>query len=260
MMCISGVLCQQADNAEEPVTSYYFFNRDVNFDTNATDSQPSGEEDENITQEVFGANARIWLGKIQDNDEYIASCGDMSTSAKTVWQNSDYPVKEKLPSLCILNLLPPAGTCVLRIHFDDLDLLAAEVDDNKHDCPPMKPFFKAFTPDDFTAVYCHKMDAYEGILAVSDTTESTSLLLQLDSSEQFKFKISVTAVNCNDINTYESPSDCGIKNQDLATLRAELFGDIASEQTQDPVVAEYGYHPPLAYRQKRRSISCCRSS
>jgi len=167
--------------------------------------------------------------------DFNAKCGDTSTMRRTIWKNPEYPETEQQPGLCSLYLTPPAGTCAYRILFDDLNLFSG--DENLwmylYECNPRDPYFKASTPDDNTAVYCQNMDGYEGILEVPDSTEPTVLLLQLDPEAKSKFRLNITAVSCDDIENFQSPEDCGIKNKNLSNLRKELLSDIDSEDSQE---------------------------
>jgi len=169
-------------------------------------------------------------------NDYNRKCGDTSTMRRTIWKNPEYPETEELPGLCTLYLTPPAGTCAYRILFDDMDLRTG--DDwywtELYECNPRDPYFKATTPDDLTAVYCQNMDGYEGILEVpEDSSEPTVLLLQLDPEAKSKFRLNITAVSCDDIETFQSPQTCGIKNKDFSKLQKGLLRDIDSEDSQE---------------------------
>merc|ERR1712198_753136 len=120
-------------------------------------------------------------------------------------------------------------------------------------CLSSQPFFKAIGPEGPTAVFCQKLDGYEAILDVSDTYEARTLLLQLDETKEFKFRVNITAVSCDDIKDYESPGNCGIKNQNLAALRSEPSEEKGSEQSKDQVDAVDEESVPLSSRQKRRN-------
>jgi len=194
-------------------------------------------------------------------EEYSALCGKekgshiMSINRKTIWQNVQYPEKDEHPmGLCTLNIHPRPGTCALRIHFDDLNLLPDTlVDYDSSNCPSSQPFFKAIGPEGPTAVYCQKLDGFEAILDVSDTYEARTLLLQLDETKEFKFRVNITAVSCDDITDYESPANCGIKNKNLVALRAEPSEEEDSKQSKDQVDTADEESLPLSSRQERRN-------
>merc|ERR1712198_20352 len=120
-------------------------------------------------------------------------------------------------------------------------------------CLSSQPFFKAIGPEGPTAVYCQKLDGFEAILDVSDTYEARTLLLQLDETKAFKSRVNITAVSCDDIKDYESPGNCGIKNQNLVALRSEPSEEEDSEQSKDQVDAADEERLPLSSRQKRRN-------
>ncbi|KAG7175163.1 Proclotting enzyme-like 2, partial [Homarus americanus] len=144
------------------------------------------------------------------------TCGEESVARVTVWQNTHYPQGEGyLPGLCTLTLNPQQDTCALRINFDDLTFNStSDTSYGHHGCAHNSPSFKMSYDHCVSPVLCTDLTGYEGILEVVSPGKKMPLvlLLELDPKREFKFRLTITTVSCDDVKPYKSPSICGIKN------------------------------------------------
>ncbi|XP_063873865.1 uncharacterized protein LOC135107668 isoform X2 [Scylla paramamosain] len=170
----------------------------------------------------------------------VATCGDSSEAAQTVWQSYQYPEwQADIAGLCTLTYTPPADSCGLRVHFVDL-YLASPLPSLHASCSHNAPSFKVHYNGAITSAICSDATGYEAILELDpEVSQPLEFVLQLDTETDYRFRVNLTAVACSDIHAYQSPNTCGIKNsQAILDAGYETVRNIDPTEGEREVVKE----------------------
>ncbi|KAK8399925.1 hypothetical protein O3P69_002962 [Scylla paramamosain] len=175
----------------------------------------------------------------------VATCGDSSEAAQTVWQSYQYPEwQADIAGLCTLTYTPPADSCGLRVYFVDL-YLASPLPSLHASCSHNAPSFKVHYNGAVTSAICSDATGYEAILELDpEVSQPLEFVLQLDTETDYRFRVNLTAVACSDIHAYQWKR----KEEDKSHRQEKEMWEVEEEDLWDEEVE--GQREP---RQRRKN-------